>query len=102
GYTSSNMMSFIEGVWTTKSINGSNKTRTSDAEIDRLYNLATTQLDAKERNKTLEQCSARINQLCGQVPTYGANVVRAFNANLEGIKISASGTMYWQYVSWAK
>ncbi|MEA4920776.1 MAG: ABC transporter substrate-binding protein [Clostridiaceae bacterium] len=102
GYTSSNMMSFIEGVWTTKSINGSNKTRTSDAEIDRLYNLATTQLDATERNKTLEQCSARINQLCGQVPTYGANVVRAFNANLEGIAVSASNTLYWQYVSWAK
>ncbi len=102
GYTSSNMMSFIEGVWTTKSIGGSNKTRLSDAEVDRLYYLATSQLDAEERNATLAACSARLNELYGQVPTYGSDVVRAYSAKLQGVELSATGTLYWQYVSWAE
>ncbi|MEA4920778.1 MAG: ABC transporter substrate-binding protein [Clostridiaceae bacterium] len=102
GYTSSDMMSFIEGVYHSKSINGSNKTRLNDAEVDKLYNLATTQLDSTERNKTLEECSARVNSLCPQATLYQVNVVRAYNNALQGVAVSASGTMYWEYVSWAK
>lgn len=101
GYTSSNMMSFVEGVWHSKSINGSNKTRVNDPEIDRLYDLATTQLDETERLETLEKCTARINEICGQVPMYQVNVVRAYNSNLQGINVSAAGNINWQYVSWA-
>lgn len=100
GYTTTNMMGFVEGLWHSKTINGGNKTRTNDPEIDRLYDLATTQLDAEIRNATLEECSAYINSICGQVPTYGANVVRAYNSGLKGINVSASNTLYWQYVSW--
>ena len=95
------MMSFVEGVWHSKSINGSNKTRVNDPEIDRLYDLATTQLDETERLETLEKCTARINEVCGQVPMYQVNVVRAYNSNLQGINVSASGNINWQYVSWA-
>ncbi|MEA4920775.1 MAG: ABC transporter substrate-binding protein [Clostridiaceae bacterium] len=102
GYTTTNMMSFIEGKFTSKSINGSNWTRTDDPEIDRLYDLATKQLDASERTKTLEECTSYINLLCPQIPTYGANVVRAYNSDLQGIKVSASNTLRWQYVSWGK
>ncbi len=102
GYTSTNMMSFIEGVWTTKSIGGSNKTRLSDTRVDDLYYLATTQLDAEERNKTLEECSAIINGNYGQVPTYGADIVRAYNSKLQGINVSAANTLYWQYAYWAE
>lgn len=102
GYTATNMMSFIEGKFTAKQIGGSNWSRTSDTKIDELYKKATETLDADERNKTLTECANYINELCPQVPTYGANVTRAYNSNLEGIKVSASNTLYWQYVSWAK
>ena len=102
GYTSSDMMSFIEGVFHSKSINGSNLTRTNDPEIDSLYDLATTQLDAAERTATLEQCSSALNVRCPQVPLYQTNVVRAYNSDLQGVKVSASGTMRWQDVSWAE
>ncbi|MEA4920777.1 MAG: ABC transporter substrate-binding protein [Clostridiaceae bacterium] len=101
-YTSTNIMSFIEGVCYSKSIGGSNRSRLNDAEVDRLYELSTTQLDNTERTKTLEECSARLNDLCSQIPTYQADTIRAYNANLQDVGVSASGATYWQYVSWGK
>ena len=102
GYTTTNMMSFIEGKFTTKSIGGSNWNRVSDATIDDLYIDATTDLDDTTRVATLEECSAYINELCPQVPMYIVNVVRAYNSDLQGIEVSASNTLRWQYVSWAE
>ena len=102
GYTSSNMMGFIEGKFTTKSINGSNWTRTTDPKIDELYKKATQTLDDKERNKILTECANYINEVCPQVPTYGANVTRAYNSKLQGIEVSATNTLRWQFVSWGE
>lgn len=102
GYTSSNMMSFIEGKFTSKSINGSNWTRTNDPKIDELYDKATKTLDADERNAILTECANYINEICPQVPTYGANVTRAYIDDLQGIEVSAANTLRWQYVSWGE
>ena len=95
-------MGFIEGKFTTKSINGSNWTRTTDPKIDELYTKATQTLDDKERNEILTECANYINEVCPQVPTYGANVTRAYNSKLQGIEVSATGTLRWQYVSWGE
>ena len=102
GYTSSNMMSFIEGKFTSKSINGSNWTRTNDPKIDELYDKATKTLDTDERNAILTECANYINEICPQVPTYGANVTRAYIDDLQGIEVSAANTRRWQYVSWGE
>ena len=102
GYTTSNMMSFIEGKFTSKSINGSNWTRTNDPKIDELYDKATKTLDADERNAILTECANYINEICPQVPTYGANVTRAYIDDLQGIEVSAANTLRWQYVSWGE
>jgi len=102
GYTSSNMMSFLEGKFTSKQIGGSNWTRTNDPKIDQMYSDATKILDADERNAALTELCNYINELCPQCPTYGANVTRAYNSNLQGLDVSASGTLRWQYVSWAQ
>ena len=99
-YTSSNLMSLIEGIYYSKSIGGSNRSRLNDAQVDELYVKATQTLDADERTALLEQCSARLNEVCTQVPTYQADTIRAYNANLQGVGVSASGGTYWQYVSW--
>ena len=102
GYTSSNMMSFMEGKFTSKSIGGANWTRTNDPHIDELYDKATKTLDDAARNEILTELANYVNEICPQVPTYGANVTRAYNSNLQGIAVSASGTLRWQYVSWGE
>ena len=101
-YTSSNLMSLIEGIYYSKSIGGSNRSRLNDSEVDALYVLATNTLDEAERVKILEKCSARLNDLCTQIPTYQADTIRAYNKDLENVKISASGGIRWQYVAWAE
>ena len=101
-YTSSNLMSLIEGIYYSKSIGGSNRSRLNDSEVDALYILATNTLDEAERVEILEKCSARLNDLCTQIPTYQADTIRAYNKDLENVGVSASGGVFWQYVSWAK
>ena len=101
GYTTNNMMNFIDGKFTAKQIGGSNWTRTNDPKLDELYTKATSDLNEETRTKTLEELTAYINELCPQVPTYGANVTRAYNSNLQGIEVSATNALYWGKVSWA-
>ena len=101
GYNANNMMNFIDGKFTSKQIGGSNWTRTNDPKLDEMYEKATQTLDATERNQLLTECANYINEICPQIPTYTQNVVRAYNSDLQGIDISAAGTLYWQYVSWA-
>ena len=37
----------------------------------------------------MEQCSSALNVRCPQVPLYQTNVVRAYNSDLQGVKVSA-------------
>ena len=102
GYTSSSMMGFVEGKFTSKQLGGSNWQRTNDPKIDQMYSDLTKILDADERNAAMTELTNYINELCPQVPTYGANVTRAYNDDLQGIKVSAANTLYWGAVSWAE
>ena len=102
GYTSSNMMGFVEGKFTSKQLGGSNWQRTNDPKIDQMYSDLTKILDADERNAAMTELTNYINELCPQVPTYGANVTRAYNDDLQGIEVSAANTLYWGAVSWAE
>ena len=100
--TTSNTLGFVEYKYHSKSIGGSNFTRTNDPKIDELYDKATKTLDADERNAILTECANYINEICPQVPTYGANVTRAYIDDLQGIEVSAANTLRWQYVSWGE
>lgn len=102
GYTTTNMMSFIEGKMTSKQIGGSNWQRTNDPYIDSAYEDAVKTLDDDARNAKLTEIANYINDLCPQVPTYGQNITRAYNSKLQNIDVSATNTLYWQYVSWAE
>jgi peptide/nickel transport system substrate-binding protein len=100
GYTSSNMMGFVEGKFTEKQLGGSNWSRTIDPKIDEMYADLTKILDADERNAAMTELCNYINEICPQVPTYGANVTRAYNDDLQGIRVSATNGLYWGEVSW--
>lgn len=100
GFTSSSILGYVKGVWHSNSINASNKTRMNNKDVDALIDKAGLTLDADARNKILEELSALLNDLCGQVPTYQPQMLRAFNKDLGGVECSPSGTLYFNKVFW--
>ena len=100
GYTSSDLLSYVVGVYHSSSINASNKTRLNNPEVDALIDKASATIDATEREKVLQECVSLINTLTPQVPLYQPVNFRAFNANLQGVEVSPSGTLYFEDVSW--
>ena len=100
GYTSSDLLSYVVGVYHSSSINASNKTRLRDAEVDALIDQACAAIDEAEREAVLRQCSTLINELCPQVPLFQDVYLRAYNANLEGVEINAAGFLYFNDVKW--
>ncbi len=102
GYTSSDLLSYVVGVYHSSSINASNKTRLNDAEVDALIDQAKTTLDENERVAIFEKLSARLNLLCSQAPLYQPLTLRAYKAGLEGVEVSDSGTIYFENVYWAE
>ena len=102
GYTSSDLLSYVVGVYHSSSINASNKTRLNDAEVDALIDQAKTTLDEDERVAIFEKLSARLNLLCSQAPLYQPLTLRAYKAGLEGVEVSDSGTIYFENVYWAE
>ena len=100
GYTSSNLLSYVVGVYHSSSINASNKTRLNDPEVDALIDQAKTTLDEEERVAILEQLSAKLNEICSQVPLYQPLTLRAYDSGLQGVEVSDSGTLYFEDVYW--
>ena len=101
-YTSSDMISYLVGVFHSKSINASNKSRLNDPEIDALIDQATATMDQAEREALTEQICAKLNEICTQAPLYQPTTLRAYNSNLQGVEVSDSGYLYFENVSWAE
>ena len=99
-YSASNMLSYLTGVYYSKSIGASNKTRLNNPEVDALIDQACATIDEAEREEVLRQCSTLINELCPQVPLFQDVYLRAYNANLEGVEINAAGFLYFNDVKW--
>ena len=102
GYTSSNLLSYVVGVYHSDSINASNKTRLVDAKVDELIDKAKVTLDPAERKVIFEELSARLNELCSQAPLYQPLTLRAYKKGLEGVKVSDSGGLRFEDVYWAE
>lgn len=100
GYTSSNLLSYVVGVYHSSSINASNKTRLKDAKVDELIDKAKVTIDETERVAIMEELSARLNELCSQVPLFQPINLRAFDARLQGVEVNASGGIRWENISW--
>ena len=102
GFTSSNLLSYVVGVYHSDSINASNKTRLVDAKVDELIDKAKVTLDPAERKVIFEELSARLNELCSQAPLYQPLTLRAYKKGLEGVKVSDSGGLRFEDVYWAE
>ena len=102
GYSSSDLLSYVVGVYHSSSINASNKTRLNDPEVDALIDQAKVTIDEAERVAILEQLSAKLNEICSQAPLYQPLTMRAFNAGLQNVEVNDGGSLYFENVSWAE
>ena len=100
GYSSSDMVSYLVGVYHSKSIGASNKTRLNNPEIDALIDEAAATVDPEAREGILKEVTVQLNELCPQVSLYQDMYLRAYNANLEGVDINAGGSIRFQDISW--
>jgi len=100
GYSSTDMLSYMKGLWHSNSIGASNVPRVNDPEIDAMIDLAMTQLNDEERVQTLEKICAKVNDDCLMVSLYTSSVIRAFDSRLQGVAVSASGAMMIQDLYW--
>ena len=102
GYTSSNLLAFVQGVYHSSSINGSNKTRTNNPEIDALIDKLQATLDPEENVKIATEMCKAINEECPQVPLFLRNNLRAYNSKLQGYNLNASGDTHTERYYWGE
>lgn len=102
GYGMSDTISYFNGVFHSKSINASNKSRLNNPEIDALIDQASKTIDKEEREALTTRCAAMLNQICSQAPLYQTISLRAFNADLEGVTVNDAGDLRIENISWKK
>lgn len=100
GYSSSEMMSFLKGVFHSENIGSSNKTRTNNPKLDELITKATQTIDETEREKILMEATKELNEQCYQMPLYQNNRLSARKANLGGTFLWTSGEFAVQEWFW--
>ena len=102
GYTSSSLLAYVQGVYHSNSINGSNKTRTNNPEIDALIDKIQATLDPEENVKVVTELSKAINAECPQVPLFLRNNLRAYNSKIQGFNLNAGGGTHYERFYWAE
>ncbi len=96
GYSSTNMLTYMKGLWHSASIGASNSSRLVDASIDALIERAETETDETARLATLTEICRRTNDLSLLLPLYTSAVTRAYAGDLGGVRVGASGLMAYQ------
>lgn len=102
GYTASDLLTYMKGMWHSISIGASNLVRLNDPEIDAMIEQAEQTLDAAARTELLSQICTKINEKALMVSLYTTTYVRAYNADLQGMHCSASGYTLYQDLHWAE
>ena len=102
GYTASDLLTYMKGMWHSISIGASNLVRLNDPEIDAMIEQAEQTLDAAARTELLSQICTKINEKALMVSLYTTTYVRAYNADLQGMHCSASGYTMYQDLYWAE
>ncbi len=100
GYNANTLLTYALGVYHSRSINASNKTRTNDPEIDALIENIQTALDPEENEAAVTEFSKAINERCPQIPLYMKNNTRAYRSEIQGFNLNAGGTTYYEQFSW--
>ena len=102
GYTSSGVLPYAVGVYHSKSIDGSNKTRTNEPAIDELIDKLQATLDPEENVKVVTELSKAVNENCPQIPLYLRNNVCAYAKGLQGFNLNAGGNTVDEQMSWGE
>lgn len=100
GYTSNDMVTYLQGVYHSRNINASNKTRTNNPEVDALIDKASKTVDQEERKVILEEASKLLNENSYQMPLYQNYIISGHKANLDNTFITAGGAFRVQEWSW--
>ena len=102
GFSSSNILTYQKGLWHTATIGATNGARLSVPEVDALIEKALVTLDEAERTAVISEISAKVNELNPFIPLYTSTVIRAFDADLQGAKVSSSGRIDYADLHWAE
>ncbi|MBQ6013354.1 MAG: ABC transporter substrate-binding protein [Firmicutes bacterium] len=100
GYTGSNMVTWIKGLFHSTQIGGSNKTRTNDPKVDAMIEEITRTIDTDKRIELENEFTRYMNDLCPQVPIYQVNKCEAYNKYLGDIFLGPSGRFYCEEWAW--
>lgn len=102
GYTASDLLTYMKGMWHSISIGASNLVRLNDPEIDAMIEQAEKTLDTAARTELLSQICTKINEKALMVSLYTTTYVRAYHTDLRGMDISAAGYTLYQDLHWAE
>lgn len=94
------MQQWATTLYHSKFIGATNGSRLNDATVDELLDRASVTLDAKENQKILTECAARLNELCPVVPLYNVTYVKAYSSDLGGANCNATGAAYYHWLFW--
>lgn len=76
---------------------GSNYHHFADPEADKLVDLVATEKDPEKRLEDAKELQCYLVDECPQVPLYIANLVIAYNKNLEGTYLYGGGNHDWRH-----
>ena len=102
GYNSSDILSYLTGVYNSASIGASNQARYKNDEVDALIDKAVITLDEAERLVLVEEATKILNAATANVPLYQTLHMRAFNSKLVMPELSANGQMAMHMVYWTE
>ena len=102
GFSSSNILTYQKGLWHTATIGATNGSRISVPELDALIEKALVTLDETERTSVVTEISKMVNELNPFNPLYTSTVIRAYNADLQGLEVSSAGRIYYADLHWAE
>lgn len=102
GFSSSNILTYQKGLWHTATIGATNGSRISIPELDALIEKALITLDETERTSVVTEISKMVNELNPFNPLYTSTVIRAYNADLQGVEVSSAGRIYYADLHWAE
>jgi len=100
GYQASNMIAFLQGTFHSSSINGSNKTRFNNPEVDALIDEAASTIDDAKREALLIEATELLNELAPQAPIWQSVNVRAYSKDLGGVALNAAGVLRVNMLYW--
>ena len=101
GFTSSDFLGYVQGIYHSDSINASNLSRTNDPHLDELIEAIQAALDPEERIPLVTELSIAVNERCPFVPLYMKNNTRAYNSDLQGFNCTANGITHYNEMSWS-